>query len=68
MTKDELVAILRLQKIPHIGDITAKKLISHCGSPMAVFSDKVNHLKKIANSNCPFAALYLGLSRFLNFL
>lgn len=47
MTKDELVAVLRLQKIPHIGDITAKKLISHCGSPMAVFSDKVNHLEKI---------------------
>lgn len=47
MTKDELIAVLRLQKIPHIGDITAKKLISHCGSPMAVFSDKVNHLQKV---------------------
>ena len=25
MTKDELIAILRLQNIPHIGDITAKE-------------------------------------------
>jgi DNA processing protein len=47
MTKDELIAILRLQNIPHIGDITAKKLIAHCGSPMAVFLDKKGHLEKI---------------------
>ncbi|MGB5782262.1 MAG: DNA-processing protein DprA [Eudoraea sp.] len=47
MTKDELIAVLRLQNIPHIGDITAKKLIAHCGSPMAVFRDKRKHLEKI---------------------
>ena len=47
MTKDELVAALRLQKIPNIGDITAKKLIAHCGSPKAVFLDKMKALTKI---------------------
>lgn len=47
MTKNELLAVLRLQNIPHIGDTTAKKLISHCGSPSAVFSDKLQQLLKI---------------------
>lgn len=47
MTPDELIAILRLQHIPNIGDITAKKLISHCGSANAIFEDKVHHLLKI---------------------
>jgi len=47
MLENELIAVLRLQKIPNIGAISAKKLISYCGSPSAIFSDKVNHLKKI---------------------
>ena len=47
MTKDELIAALRLQHIPHIGDTTAKKLIAHCGSPAAVFSDKLHQLLRI---------------------
>ena len=47
MTNNELIAVLRLQRTPKIGTITAKKLINHCGSPTAIFSDKVNHLKKI---------------------
>ncbi|WP_411029452.1 DNA-processing protein DprA [Spongiimicrobium sp. 3-5] len=47
MTDNELIAILRLQNVPNIGDITAKKLIAHCGSPTAVFEDKVQHLLKI---------------------
>ncbi len=47
MTTNELVAVLRLQCIPNIGDVTAKKLIAHCGSPMAVFSDKRQLLEKI---------------------
>jgi DNA processing protein len=48
MTTDELIAVLRLQNVPNIGDITAKKLIAHCGGPEAVFSDKLRHLEKIA--------------------
>ncbi|WP_041632711.1 DNA-processing protein DprA [Maribacter sp. HTCC2170] len=47
MTTDELIAVLRLQSIPNIGDVTAKKLISHCGSPTAVFNDKSQNLLKI---------------------
>ncbi len=47
MSKDELVALLRLQHTPHIGDKTAKKLIAHCGSPAAVFSGEKDYLKKI---------------------
>ena len=48
MIKNEYVAALRLQKIPFIGDIIAKKLISHCGSPSAVFNDKMDSLSKVA--------------------
>lgn len=47
MTTDELIAILRLQHIPNIGDVTAKKLIAHCGSPTAIFEDKMQHLLQI---------------------
>ncbi|WP_282054039.1 DNA-processing protein DprA [Maribacter luteus] len=47
MTTDELIAVLRLQNIPNIGDVTAKKLIAHCGGPMAVFDDKSQNLLKI---------------------
>ncbi|MEO9480684.1 MAG: DNA-processing protein DprA [Maribacter dokdonensis] len=46
-TADELVAILRLQHVPNIGDVLAKKLISHCGSPTAIFEDKKQNLLKI---------------------
>ena len=47
MTKNELLATLRLQRVPHIGDTIAKKLINHCGSPEAVFTDKLHQLLKI---------------------
>ena len=47
MDEIEMIAVLRLQNVANIGDVTAKKLISHCGSPAAVFSDKRDHLLKI---------------------
>lgn len=47
MTEIELISTLRLQQIPNIGDVTAKKLITHCGSANAIFKDKVQHLLKI---------------------
>ena len=37
MTDQELIYVLALQHVPRIGDITAKKLIHHCGSAAAVF-------------------------------
>ena len=47
MTDTEIIAMLRLQRIPKIGDITAKKLIAVCGSPSAIFLDKREHLLQI---------------------
>jgi DNA processing protein len=47
MTEVELISTLRLQQIPNIGDVTAKKLIAHCGSANAIFEDKVQNLLKI---------------------
>ena len=47
MTENEILAILRLQSAPNIGDVIAKKLITHCGSPEAVFADKPYKLQKI---------------------
>lgn len=47
MTEKELIPLLKLLRIPNIGDVTAKKLIASCGSPKAVFEDKMQHLLKI---------------------
>ena len=47
MTENSLLHILALQHVPNIGDITAKKLISHCGSVEAVFNEKKQNLLKI---------------------
>lgn len=47
MTDKELIAALRLQRIPWVGDVTAKRLINHCGSPSAVFDDKKQALSRI---------------------
>lgn len=47
MTETDLLHLLALQNVAKIGDITAKKLISHCGSAEAVFKEKKNGLLKI---------------------
>jgi len=47
MTENELIALLRLQHAPHIGDVTAKKLISNCGGPEAIFDEKYSNLQKV---------------------
>lgn len=47
MTDNEIIATLRLQRVPKIGDVLAKKLILACGSPSAIFIDKKKHLMKI---------------------
>lgn len=47
MSDQDLIYILALQNVPKIGDITAKKLIAHCGSAEAVLKEKRNHLLKI---------------------
>ncbi|MDT8415407.1 MAG: DNA-processing protein DprA [Flavobacteriaceae bacterium] len=47
MTENELLYRLALQRISKIGDITAKKLIAHCGSAEQVFKEKKDRLLKI---------------------
>lgn len=47
MSDQDLIYILALQNVPKVGDITAKKLIAHCGSAEAVFKERKHHLLKI---------------------
>jgi DNA processing protein len=47
MENNEKRFILALHRAVGIGDINAKKLISHCGSAEAVFREKKSALKKI---------------------
>ncbi|MEM5565581.1 DNA-processing protein DprA [Psychroserpens sp. AS72] len=47
MTDQELIYVLALQHVPKVGDITAKKLINHCGSAEGVLKEKQNNLLKI---------------------
>ena len=47
MTESSLLYTLALQHVPKIGDITAKKLIAHCGSAEGVFKEKQSNLLKI---------------------
>jgi len=47
MNSSELLYTLALQKATKIGDITAKKLIQHCGSPEAIFKEKESVLQSI---------------------
>ncbi|MCX6295217.1 MAG: DNA-processing protein DprA [Bacteroidetes bacterium] len=39
---------IAISLIPNIGDVLAKRLISHCGSVKAVFEEKKNALEKIS--------------------
>ena len=47
MTDQDLIYVLALQHVPKIGDITAKKLINHCGSAENVLKETQNNLLKI---------------------
>ncbi|WP_027138157.1 DNA-processing protein DprA [Gaetbulibacter saemankumensis] len=49
MSESDLLYILALQHVPNIGDITAKRLINHCGSAEAVIKEKKSNLLKIDN-------------------
>ncbi len=44
---DELIALLRLQNLPNIGDVNAKKLIERCGSAAQIFRERKGTLQKI---------------------
>jgi len=47
MNENDLIYTLALQNVAKIGDVTAKKLIAHCGSTEAVLKEKRNNLLKI---------------------
>ncbi len=47
MNQTDLLYTLALQHVPNIGDITAKRLINHCGSAEAVLKEKRQNLQKI---------------------
>ena len=47
MNPTQLHYAMALQAVPNIGDITAKKLIQHCGSPEAVFKASKKTLQSI---------------------
>lgn len=47
MSHEELFYLLALQKVEGVGDIAAKKLLSHCGSAKGVFSAKSRELQSI---------------------
>ena len=47
MTEQELFYLLALQRVDGVGDIMAKKLITHCGSAEAVFNTKTTTLSAI---------------------
>ena len=47
MTENDLLYTLALQHVHNIGDIIAKRLISHCGSAEAVINEKKQNLLKI---------------------
>jgi DNA processing protein len=47
MLEEELLYVLALQRVKGIGDINAKKLISHCGSAKNVLTAKRQTLEKI---------------------
>jgi len=44
---DDLVFKIALTQVPFVGAVTAKQLISYCGSPEAVFKTPKKHLLKI---------------------
>ena len=47
MTEQELFHLLALQQVEGVGDIMAKKLITHCGNAEAVFNTKASQIAAI---------------------
>jgi DNA processing protein len=47
MTDQDLFYLLALQRVEGVGDIMAKKLLTHCGSAEAVFKTKIQQLAAI---------------------
>lgn len=61
---EEIISLLRLQVIPNVGEISARKLIQHCGSAQGVFKEKKRVLHRIDGIGA-ITTQYLQDSRFL---
>lgn len=48
MKEAELLALMRLQALPHIGDVSAKKLLRRFGSAETIFNTKKSELESIS--------------------
>jgi len=74
MNNKELLYTLALQKATKIGDITAKKLIQHCGSPEAIFKEKesilqsINGIGSFISNSIKNSALLTAAEEELNYL
>lgn len=44
---EEILRLLALKNVSHVGDIMAKNLISYCGDAVTVFKEPLRHLMKI---------------------
>ncbi len=53
---EELEALIGLRMCDGIGDVTANKLLLHCGSAVAVFKEKSKHLSSIHGISAGVAA------------
>ena len=47
MMEEEIISLMRLQAIPFMGEISARKLIQKCGSAQRVFREKEGLLRQI---------------------
>ena len=47
MRHEDLFYVLALLKVEGVGDIVAKKLLSHCLEPSEIFRSKASHLNSI---------------------
>ena len=74
MTEKDLLYTLALQKASKIGDITAKKLIQHCGSPEDIFKEKaavlqsINGIGSFLTKSIKDASILIDAEKELNYL
>lgn len=47
MNRTEIIYGIALKRVPHIGDVLAKQLLSYCGSTIEIFKQKKSSLLKI---------------------
>ena len=63
MKENDLLYTLALQHVPNIGDVTAKRLISHCGSAEAVLKEKKQNLASTGKMKIEAESTYRLVNR-----